>query len=228
MDHIEHGCHMLKPGDKMCSADLKSVYDHLRIRQSDQKYLRFHWKGDTYQYLVVPNGIQIGPWVFCRAASALTSYLRRLSIQIILYLDDSFVCADSIEKLKEHMDIVLNTFVSAGLTVNYEKSHLNPSTHLDFLSFLLDSDAFTISVLLHKRQLLQQLIQTALCSPKISMCFFARIIGIIVSFLPACIEARLHYRDLDRHKTIMLRWKGNWNAKITLLCRVKMVVFCAS
>ena len=114
IDHIKHVCRMLKPGDQMCSTDLKSAYDHLRIHRRDQKYLRFEWEGDTYQYLVVPNGIQIGPHVFCWATSAITSFLRKLSIQIILYLDDSFVCSDSAQKLQGHMSIVIDTFEKAG------------------------------------------------------------------------------------------------------------------
>ena len=79
----------------MCSTDLKCAYDHLRVRTRDQKYLCFELDGTTYQYLVVPNGIQIGPHVFCRATSVIMQYLRQFSIQIILYLDDSFVCSDS-------------------------------------------------------------------------------------------------------------------------------------
>ena len=100
--------------------------------------------------------------------------------------------------------------------MNYDKLHLTPTTHLEFLGFLLDSVAYTISVLPMKRKGLYKLVHIALDSAHITIRFLAKIIGVIVSFFPACPEAPLHYRALDRYKSKKLHIKGHWGASITI------------
>ena len=44
----------------MASVDFSDAYYSVPIRESDQKYLRFQYKGKRYQYIVIPNGLSSG------------------------------------------------------------------------------------------------------------------------------------------------------------------------
>ena len=55
--------------DKKCfmaSIDLKDAYYSIPIRKEDQKYLRFFWNGNFYQFTCLPNGLSSGPRKFTK------------------------------------------------------------------------------------------------------------------------------------------------------------------
>ena len=52
---------ILKPGDLMGKIDLKDAYFSVKIDIKHRKYLRFHWKGKSYQYRALPFGLATAP-----------------------------------------------------------------------------------------------------------------------------------------------------------------------
>ena len=68
---------MVKPHDQLISIDLSNAYSSLKIRENHQKFLQFTFEGKNYMYLVLPNGIAIGPRVFVETTKAITRFLRK-------------------------------------------------------------------------------------------------------------------------------------------------------
>ena len=90
---------MFLPGDKMFKIDLKDAYFVIPLSVKSRKYFRYQWKGLPYEFCLL--------WVFSRSSglckvikspylylplslslSLSLSLLRKLSVRIIIYLND--------------------------------------------------------------------------------------------------------------------------------------------
>ena len=49
----------------MLSCDVKNGYYHMTIREDDQRFLQFRWRGVVYQYMGLPMGYSLAPYWFC-------------------------------------------------------------------------------------------------------------------------------------------------------------------
>ena len=119
---------------------------------------------------------------------------------------------------KKDRDLVIETLEKCGFTINYKKSHLTPSTVIEFLGFVLDSDNMTITLTECKTQVLWKSIQAVLLQPScpVSMRQLARIIGQMVAIFPASEVTGLHYRTLEHFKIKGLLRNKSWSSKMVL------------
>ena len=131
--------------------------------------------------------------------------LREKLIQILIYIDDTFLCATTDIELQRNIQITLDVFRSCGFTINLKKSHLKPTTRLEFLGFLIDSCEYSIQLLQSKREKIHKFSKYILNSKCISIRKLAKLIGLYISTFPASDEAPLHYRHLERWKIKMLK-----------------------
>ena len=139
-------------------------------------------------------------------------------IDILIYIDDTFLCAPNCNEMLQKLQMTRNIFTACGLTINEEKSCLILTQKMEFLGFWLDSVSYSISVGQKKCSALSRLIKPILDKPrkKIHLKLLAKIIGKMVSFFPASDEARLHYRVLERFKVKRLIETKSWNCKLQL------------
>ena len=137
---------MLHQGDWLCSVDLLDAYLHLRMRSDSCPYFQFSFEGRHFMYLVLPNGIALGPWVFMAITKAITTHLRKLGINIVIYIDDTLLIDRDPGSLAEKVKITLQVFRDCGFTINLDKSSLEPKQRVEFLGFILDTDVFTITL----------------------------------------------------------------------------------
>ena len=123
-------------------------------------------------------------------------------MQILIYIDDSCLCASCAEVLEHRIKFTLDIFNKCGFTVNLDKSVLVPTQKLEFLGFLIDTINYTISVLPSKIKCTGKLVQPIVKNPrkKIPIRHLAKIIGKVVSLFPASLHAQLHYRMMERCK----------------------------
>ena len=144
--------------------------------------------------------------------------LREAWIDILIYIDDTFLRAPTSQQLLCNLKYTQMLFEKCGLTINLDKSCLSPTTRMEFLGFVLDSIDFTISITAHKRRSLRHLLEPIVAHPlqKIHIKKIAKIIGIIVSFFPASDKARLHYRILERYKTHQVSEHKSWKFHLRL------------
>jgi hypothetical protein len=84
---------------------------------------------------VLPFGLQSSAYIFSKVLRPLLAHWRRKSIQVVLYLDDSFGVAEDQEKCSKHSDIVKKDFILSGLVPNKDKCVRSPSQQLEWLGF---------------------------------------------------------------------------------------------
>ena len=218
MDHIDRMVQLLQEGDFLGSLDLVSAYSHLGIQEGYQKYFQFTWRGKFYCYTTLPQGFADAPRMFVRCTTPVMAYLHKMLFDIVIYIDDTFLRVPTVFELKRNLQITQDVFAQCGLTVNTEKSCLIPSTHMEFLGFILDSVAYTISVTPKKREVLAKLISPILAHPlqKIPVKLLAKIIGKIVAMFPASNEVKLNYCTLERFKMKAVNIHKNWHFALRL------------
>ena len=218
MDHIDRVVQLLQEGDFLGSLDLVSAYSHLGIQEGYQKFFQFTWRGKFYCYTTLPQGFADAPRMFVRCTTPVMVHLRKMLIDIVIYIDDTFLRAPTVLELKRNLQITQDVFAQCGLTVNAEKSCLTPSTRMEFLGFILDSVKYTISVTPKKREVLAKLISPILAHPlrKIPIKLLAKIIGKIVAMFPANNEAKLNYRTLECFKMKAVNLHKNWHFALRL------------
>ena len=101
---------ILLPGDYMCKVDLKDAYFSIPLAQNSSKYVRFSWKGSLYEFNCLCFGLGPAPRIFTKLLKVPISILRRLSIRVIIYLDDLLILGCSREEVKQsrHLGFVIN------------------------------------------------------------------------------------------------------------------------
>ena len=217
MPNIHTVMSMIKRGDKLVSIDLSNAYSSLKIRDDQCRYLQFKFEGRFYRYLVLPNGIAIGHRVFVETTKAITRYLRKRGVNMIIYIDDTLLIHTSPTILRAHRDLAIETFRRCGFVVNYDKSLLEPSTQAEFLGFEFDTVRFTITLTKQKTQSAIKLVTQLLRKPvDCKIRFVAKVIGTLVSIFPACDDGPLHYRTLEHDKITALKSNGNWNGRMNI------------
>ncbi|MEL7520405.1 MAG: reverse transcriptase domain-containing protein, partial [Cyanobacteria bacterium J06553_1] len=78
----------LRQGWFMASVDLKDAYWHVPIAKSFRPYLAFSAGQRTYQFRVLPFGLNIAPRIFTKVLQPLHSKLTAHGVHLLMYLDD--------------------------------------------------------------------------------------------------------------------------------------------
>ena len=105
------------------------------------------------------------------------SFLRKLGIRLIIYIDDILVMAGSLEEIVMARDSVLAVLQSLGFVINQKKSVLDPSTLMEFLGFLVNSVTMTLSVPVEKISSLTELCKTTLQANDLSLRELSSVVG---------------------------------------------------
>lgn len=90
MDTLEAAISMMKPGCYMALVDLKDAYYTVSIDLSHQKYLKFCFEGEYFQYTRLPNGLASAPRIFTKLLKPVYSALRVAGHLSSGYIDDSY------------------------------------------------------------------------------------------------------------------------------------------
>ena len=130
---------MVNPGDFMTSIDLKDGFLHIPVHPSHCQYLGFAWQGEYYQFNALPFGLRASPFLFGKVVREVTTMLRRAGIPVMAYVDDFLITGSSFEECARHTHHVVTLLQSLGWSINYKKSHLEPSQIREYLGFILDS-----------------------------------------------------------------------------------------
>jgi hypothetical protein len=93
---------LLNKGDYMINLDLTDAYLTVPIHPVSQKFLRFLFGNETYQFTAMPFGLNIAPRVFTKIMKPVVASLRSQGIRLIIYLDDILIIASSVETLNLH------------------------------------------------------------------------------------------------------------------------------
>ena len=193
MDHIKQVLTLIHPNMVLASLDISSAFNHIFVAVPHQKFLCFEWDGRMYQINCLPQGATCSPRIFVRVTTPLMKFLQRRGVTIMIYIDDTLLIARTVEELKRNINLTIETLQRAGFVLNFKKSHLSPTTRIEFLGFIIDTVAYTISLTEKKFDSLLNHVTTALHLRRISIRYLSKVIGKIVAIFPCCVKAPLHY-----------------------------------
>lgn len=88
MEDIRTALQLMTKGCFMASLDLQDAYFLIPIHKDSRKYLRFMWKDCLFEYVCLPFGLNIAPWLFTKITKPITSSLRKEGLTSVVYLDD--------------------------------------------------------------------------------------------------------------------------------------------
>ncbi len=97
----------IRSKDWFVTIDLKYTYFHVSILPSHRKFLIFAFRGEAYQYRVIPFGLALSPRTFTKCVDAAPAPLRLQGIRILNYIDNWLILAHSEQMGVGHRDIVL-------------------------------------------------------------------------------------------------------------------------
>ncbi|KAI2657288.1 Transposon Ty3-G Gag-Pol polyprotein [Labeo rohita] len=129
----------IRSEDWFVTIDLKDAYFHVSILPQHRKFLRFAFRGEAYQYRVLPFGLALSPCTFTKCVDAALAPLRLWGIRTLNYIDDWLILAQSEHMAVQHRDVVLAHLKELGLRLNAKKSVLSPLQRTTYLGKVWDS-----------------------------------------------------------------------------------------
>ncbi|XP_048590532.1 uncharacterized protein LOC116601217 [Nematostella vectensis] len=208
---------LLRRGDLLTKIDLKDAYLTIPISKQDQKYLRFRWKNQLWQFLSLPFGLAKAPRVFTKILKPVVAHLRKRDIRLIIYLDDILIMSASKELALEHSNTAASLLSNLGFVINREKSILSPTWELEFLGFLVNSKTMSMSLPRDKIRGIKRECQNMLENPRVSVrdlsCLF---LGKLSASIQAVFPAPLHYQFLQKAKHFALKKSLDYETMLTL------------
>ena len=159
----------LRRGDWAATIDLKEAYLHVPIAAQHRRFLRFWWKGSSYQFRRLPFGLSSALRTFTRLTLPLVTLCRANGVRIIVYLDDFLVLARSRPELHRHTRLVLDILEKAGFQRNPKKCHLEPRQRFEYLGLLWDTKKLRVFLPEDKIRGFRLLGHTLLSNPSLAL-----------------------------------------------------------
>jgi hypothetical protein len=132
----------IPPAAKLIKLDLTSGFFQFRIRNEHQHFYGIYYSGVRYAFTRLPMGHALAPSIMQRAAQAVASHLYQIfHIHMCAYLDDWLLW----DIQPQQVQPILTELQRLGLTINIEKSIIQPSTALTYLGLRIDTVARTLT-----------------------------------------------------------------------------------
>ena len=206
---ITKGCWMAK-------IDLKDCFWQVPVTKKDQKFLAFSWRGKKYVFKCLPFGMSLSPWFVTKVFRPMIADLQKKGHNVLIYIDDMLIKARTKKECEDSVQKILAMMESLGIAVNHANSVRTPSQQMEYLGFLIDSEAMTISVPSKKVKILKKELHRFKnredCSPR----EMASLLGKINAMADAVFPTRIHTSGLHQQKLKLLKEFGGWDCRAPL------------
>ena len=217
MESLKHVISMIRPNCFMASVDLQDAYYSVPIHRDHQKYLKFEWQGQLYQFTCLPNGLACAPRLFTKLLKPAYSTPRKQGFQSVGYIDDSYLQGITKPECENNVQATTKLLDSLGLYVHPDKSILEPSQVLEFLGFVLNSVSMTVTLSHAKAENIKHVCKDLLTTTQPTIREVAVVIGKLVASCPGVAMGPLFYRQLENEKTAALKLRhGNFDGNMVL------------
>ena len=116
-----------------CVTDLQAGFNNIPIHEDSQHITAFSTEHHKFCYRRLPFGLQAGP---SHCQSLMNEVMAGLQQISVTYMDDTCCFARSFEQMLERMDVVLERYERAGLTLKASKC-IFMATKIEFLGHIL-------------------------------------------------------------------------------------------
>ena len=139
---IDDATSLLQQGYFMAKVDLKSAYRSVRISTDSQRFTGLQLSLDghnVYMYdTKLPFGSRFSPGVFHRLTQCVKRLLEKRGFTAVVYLDDFFLCAPTLDECALAMSTLIELLRSLGFRINWKKV-VDPTQQLVFLGIEINS-----------------------------------------------------------------------------------------
>ena len=108
MDSINVITKLVTKNCYMASLDLKDAYYSIPVESSDRKFLCFIWRGETYQFTCLSNGLACAPRKFTKILKPVLATLHSLGHISVVHIDDCYLQGQTYESCVNN---VIDTFM---------------------------------------------------------------------------------------------------------------------
>ena len=112
---------VLQKEDYMCQIDLKDAYFSVPLHPESQKFVRFQWKGQLFQFLCLCFGLGTAK-IFTELLKIPVALFRKLMVRLIIFIDNTLIMAASIKELTLARDSLIYLLQSLRFVINIKKS----------------------------------------------------------------------------------------------------------
>jgi hypothetical protein len=209
---------LIRQFDWFASWDVRKGYFNIAIHPQFQCFFCFDFEGRRYQFKALVMGLSVAPLFFMKLMSVLVSLARSWGIRVSVYLDDSLTRGLSFDETLCDHECFGTLLQLAGFLLHPVKSVAVPVQRIEHLGFVIDSRSMELEVPAEKELNIRKCVKVALSSDlyqrkRITVRKMARVIGLLVSILPASRYGRLHYRALERAKIQALNGSRDFSKK---------------
>ena len=222
MDTVLSAVRLMKPECFMVPIDLKDAYYSVSIHSDFQKYLKFSWRGQLYEFVCFSNGLTPCPRQFTKLLKPVFSSLRKLGHISVVYIDDTWLTSEDYNSCVNNIAETITLLDRLGFVIHPKKSILIPTQEITFLGFIFNSANMTVKLTPERALRLKtaRLENLEATTPLIRD--VARLSGLMTSSFPGVMYGALHYRALEMEKTCALKQnKGNFDRLMTLFSEAK-------
>ena len=205
---------LLEQGNLLCKIDLKEVYFSVPLNKNSQKFVRFQWSGNLYQFLCLCFGLGPAPGILTKLLKVPIVLLRRVNIRIIIYLDDMLLMGRTLREILMARGTLIFLLQHLGFVVNLKKSVLHPVKQIDFLGLVIDTEKMTLA--LSEKKIKEPKTQPNTSQPKTSILHLTKLIGLLSSIVQAILPARIQFRYIKQEQILALQKMGSDSVHVTL------------
>ena len=217
MEGLHTARSLLRKGDYMMKLDLRDAYYAVLIHPESRKYLRFQFKGTTYEFRCLPFGLSLAPRVFTRILRPIVAKLRSERIRTVIYLDDLLLIHHQKDTLSGIFLYVRRLLSSLGFLVKLEKCSPEPTHRLVFLGAVLDTTYMSVALPEEQINRIQGACQEMLESRSTSLGGLSSLLGrMSYAARTGLWIAPLYYRALQRQQALQLHQFG-WRPRCQML-----------
>ena len=207
---------IINKGDYMINIDFTDAYLTVPMHPDSQKFLRFLWQGQSYQFVTMPFGLNLAPRVFTKLMKPVIAWLRGQGVRMIIFLDDILLLAPTVETMNQHARMTISLLESLGFLINYKKSTLVPTQRILFLGMLIDSTTMEFILPTEKSENIQRECRNLLKTQQPSIRQISRVLGLLEFTRPAIWSAPLHYRHIQLLQIESLRRTCDFDTQVNL------------
>lgn len=222
MDTIKSVLQLMHKDCFMASIDIADAYYSVPIAKEYQKFLKFKWKGQLYQYTALPNGYSDAPRVFTKLLKPVLAQIRRQGHIVVGYIDDLYIQGSTEAECVQAVNTAAQLLRNCGFIIHPEKSCFKPVKTIVYLGFELNSANMTASVTQEKKTKYIQSCSELMALNVVPIRRVAKVTGQVVSTFPGVPYGPLHYRHMEKAKILALFLNDqDFDANITVTADIK-------
>ena len=187
-------------------------YLHVPIHPQSRKFLRFHYRGISYQFSSLPFGLATAPLVF----TSLVKEVKLMALQQDIRLHQYRLANQG----TSHAQALLNTkrlltlIHDLGFLVNTKKSELTPTQRFDFIGYHFSLDKALVRPTQVRWAKIQETFHRTAKTSVITARTLMSIIGLLASTEKMVKLGRIHMRPFQWHLKIHWRFPMPLNSQI--------------